>query len=73
MHYTLIPYSVNFHGFRYVIIFVPFYYVKICSVWDFQMTPNESCVGRQEKKPQTAFPISVTQASHIAASVLMGR
>ncbi len=32
-----------------------------------------SCVGLQEEEPQTAHPMSFTWASHIAASMLMGR
>ena len=51
------------------------------SAFEFEMAPSlsvnfvspvTSCVGFQEEEPQTAFPMSFTLASDIAASVLTG-
>ena len=48
---------------------------------EFEMAPDmsmnftslgTSCVGRQEEEPQTAYPMLITWASLMAASVLMG-
>ena len=51
--------------------------VKIHGIPDFTicnvLAHVTSCVLPWEEEPQTAYPKSLTWASHIAASVLMGK
>ncbi len=65
-------------GFEFDIFFVKLQALRIASLkWHFVsvnfISQVTSWVGLQEEGPQTAYRVSITWASHIGASTLMGR